>query len=46
MRVLARNMIFLMKNIELGKKEFSLPKQEEKEGKNERLYYNLHRKTF
>ena len=30
MRVLARNMIFLMKSIELGKKEFGLPEKEEK----------------
>lgn len=29
MRVLARNMIFLMKSIELGKKELGLPEQEE-----------------
>ena len=29
MRVLARNMTFLMKSIELGKKEFGLPEQEE-----------------
>ena len=28
MRVLARNMIFLMKSIELGKKEFGLPEKE------------------
>lgn len=30
MRVLARNMTFLMKSIELGKKEFGLPKYEER----------------
>ena len=29
MRVLARNMIFLMKSIELGKKNFGLPEKEE-----------------
>ena len=29
MRVLARNMTFLMKSIELGKREFGLPEQEE-----------------
>lgn len=29
MRTLARNMTFLMKSIELGKKEFGLPKKEE-----------------
>ena len=29
MRTLARNMIFLIKSIELGKKEFGLPKKEE-----------------
>ena len=29
MRTLARNMTFLMKSIELGKKEFGLPEQEE-----------------
>ncbi len=29
MRVLARNMTFLMKSIELGKKEFGLPEEEE-----------------
>ncbi len=29
MRVLARNMAFLMKSIELGKKEFGLPEKEE-----------------
>ncbi|HHU30591.1 MAG TPA: flavodoxin family protein [Firmicutes bacterium] len=30
MRTLARNMIFLMKSIELGKKEFGLPEKEER----------------
>jgi multimeric flavodoxin WrbA len=30
MRVLARNMTFLMKSIELGKKEFGMPKDEER----------------
>jgi len=30
MRILARNMVFLMKSIELGKKEFGLPEKEEK----------------
>ena len=30
MRTLARNMTFLMKSIELGKKEFGLPQVEEK----------------
>lgn len=30
MRTLARNMTFLMKSIELGKKEFGLPEKEEK----------------
>ncbi len=30
MRTLARNMTFLIKSIELGKKEFGLPKQEER----------------
>jgi len=30
MRTLARNMIFLMKSIELGKKHFGLPKKEER----------------
>ena len=30
MRTLARNMVFLMKSIELGKKEFGLPKKEER----------------
>ena len=30
MRILAENMVFLMKSIELGKKEFGLPKKEEK----------------
>lgn len=30
MRTLARNMIFLMKSIELGKKEFGLPKEEKR----------------
>ena len=29
MRTLARNMAFLMKSIELGKKEFGLPETEE-----------------
>lgn len=29
MRVLARNMTFLMKSIELGKKQFGLPEKEE-----------------
>jgi multimeric flavodoxin WrbA len=29
MRVLARNMIFLMKSIELGKKEIGVPEKEE-----------------
>ena len=29
MRTLARNMVFLMRSIELGKKEFGLPEQEE-----------------
>ena len=29
MRTLARNMVFLIKSIELGKREFGLPKQEE-----------------
>lgn len=28
MRTLARNMVFLMKSIELGKKEYGLPKRE------------------
>ena len=30
MRILARNMSFLMKSIALGKKEFGLPENEEK----------------
>ena len=30
MRTLARNMVFLMKSIELGKKEFGLPETEER----------------
>ena len=30
MRVLARNMTFLMKSIELGKKQFGLPEKEER----------------
>ena len=30
MRTLARNMIFLMKSIELGKKEFGLPEKEKR----------------
>ncbi|HHW00814.1 MAG TPA: flavodoxin family protein [Clostridiaceae bacterium] len=30
MRTLARNMVFLMKSIELGKKEFGLPEKEER----------------
>ncbi|HHW22125.1 MAG TPA: flavodoxin family protein [Clostridiaceae bacterium] len=30
MRALARNMVFLMKSIELGKKEFGLPEEEER----------------
>ncbi|MCQ2554326.1 MAG: flavodoxin family protein [Clostridia bacterium] len=30
MRTLARNMVFLMRSIELGKKEYGLPKKEEK----------------
>lgn len=30
MRTLARNMVFLMKSIELGKKEFGLPEEEER----------------
>lgn len=30
MRILARNMVFLMKSIELGKKEFGLPEKEER----------------
>ena len=30
MRVLARNMTFLMKSIELGKKEYGIPEQEER----------------
>ena len=32
MRTLARNMVFLMKSIELGKKEFGLPETEERVG--------------
>lgn len=34
MRTLARNMVFLMKSIELGKKEFGLPEVEEIVGTN------------
>ena len=30
MRILARNMVFLMKSIELGKKEFGLPEKEKR----------------
>lgn len=30
MRMLAKNMTFLMKSIELGKKEYGLPEQEER----------------
>jgi hypothetical protein len=30
MRVLASNMVFLMKSIALGKKEFGLPEKEER----------------
>ena len=33
MRTLARNMAFLMKSIELGKKEFGLPETEERVAK-------------
>lgn len=34
MRTLARNMSFLMKSIDLGKKEFGLPKKEPRKGTN------------
>lgn len=31
MRMLAKNMIFLMKSIELGKEKYGLPKKEKRE---------------
>ena len=34
MRMLAKNMTFLMKSIELGKKEYGLPEQEERTATN------------
>ncbi len=34
MRTLARNMIFLMKSIALGKEQFGLPEKEEKQATN------------
>ena len=34
MRMLAKNMTFLMKSLELGKKEYGLPEQEERTATN------------